>query len=56
MSQRRSIRRLAATLAGAILALCAAGVGWAQPVRAQTVASGLGHPWAVAFLRRAASW
>ena len=42
--------RIAASCTAGILAACLAQQAAAQPARAQTVASGLEHPWAVAFL------
>ena len=50
MSQHRISRRLAAFCTGAILAALLAAPALAQDVHALTVASGLEHPWAVAFL------
>lgn len=42
--------RLAASCTAGIVAACLSGGACAQAVRAETVASGLDHPWAVAFL------
>jgi glucose/arabinose dehydrogenase len=48
--QHRTIRRFHAAMAAAIVAACGPAAVSAQALRAQTVASGLDHPWAVAFL------
>src|SRR5688500_14650492 len=50
MSQHRIFRRLAAPCALILAAWAAAGASWAQALRAETVASGLENPWALAFL------
>ncbi|MDB5856466.1 MAG: hypothetical protein JWQ76_155 [Ramlibacter sp.] len=50
MSQHRIFRRLAALCTTLIVSAFDAGFAVAQAVRAETVASGLEHPWAVAFL------
>lgn len=50
MSQHRIWRRLAAQLTAGIVAVCAAAGALAQAPRAETVADGLEHPWALAFL------
>jgi aldose sugar dehydrogenase len=47
---RRLRGRLAAVCTGAILAASAVTVASAQQVRTETVADGLDHPWAVAFV------
>lgn len=47
---RRLTGRLAASCTAGILAASLAGGACAQAIRAETVASGLDHPWAVAFL------
>lgn len=50
MTQHRIWRRLAAQFTACIVAACASAGACAQAVRAETVATGLEHPWAVAFL------
>ncbi|MCG2593714.1 PQQ-dependent sugar dehydrogenase [Ramlibacter sp. XY19] len=50
MSQHRIFRRLAALWSTGILAAFAVQPVAAQSVRAETVADGLDHPWALAFL------
>jgi glucose/arabinose dehydrogenase len=50
MQQHRICRRLAAHCAALIFAAFASTAAGAQTVHGQTVASGLQHPWAVAFL------
>lgn len=50
LARRRLSGRLAAFMAGCILAACVKPAATAQGVHAQTVAQGLDHPWAVAFL------
>lgn len=50
LARRRLWGRLAAFIAAGIFAGCAAAAADAQTVHAQTVAQGLEHPWAVAFL------
>jgi len=49
-NRHRPWSRLAATSTACILAASFALAGHAQTVRPETVASGLEHPWAVAFL------
>jgi glucose/arabinose dehydrogenase len=50
MSQHRIFRRLAALWSAGIFAAFAAAPAAAQSVRAETIATGLEHPWALAFL------
>lgn len=50
MPQHRIHRRSAARLSACILAASLAGGALAQPLRGADVATGLEHPWAVAFL------
>jgi glucose/arabinose dehydrogenase len=50
MPLRRLSRRFAAASAAAILSVCFSGGAAGQAVRAETVATGLEHPWALAFL------
>jgi glucose/arabinose dehydrogenase len=50
MTQYRSWRRLAAQSMACILAAFGAASASGQAVRAETIAGGLEHPWAVAFL------
>jgi glucose/arabinose dehydrogenase len=50
LALRRLWGRLAGACTGAIVAACALLAGPAWGVEAQTVAAGLEHPWAVAFL------
>lgn len=50
IARRRLWGRLAADIAACIVAASLAPLATAQPVHADTVAQGLVHPWAVAFL------
>lgn len=50
MGQHRGWRRIAARLMGCIVAACAWAPVGAQALRGEAVATGLEHPWAVAFL------